>query len=151
MNIDSEIYLAELKKQLIQKKNWQQIVFDKDWKLQFPSHAGVYVFKENNDIVYVGETGNLRGRMKDLFDTRHHTVRRTIGQKLFSSIEGYHPATSKVKFAPHIEIMVNNHICTNLSIAFLEIKLGRKELEEMIEKEINPEIRLNKRGKRKTE
>lgn len=97
----------------------------------------------------MGETGNLKGRMNDLLDSRHHTVRRTIGQKLFSTMEGFQKATTKSKFPEHIESLVNEHICTKLSLAFLEVKLGRKELEELIEPSIGIDIRLNKRGKRK--
>jgi excinuclease UvrABC nuclease subunit len=30
------------------------------WTGKIPPEAGVYVLKENENIVYVGETGNLR-------------------------------------------------------------------------------------------
>ncbi|CAM3502118.1 GIY-YIG domain-containing protein [Flavobacterium longum] len=119
------------------------------WAESIPEEAGVYVMKENDKIVYVGETGNLQGRMYDLLDSRHHTVRRTIGEKLFSNEEGFTKATTRKKFPEHIEELVNNHICTNLYLAYLEVQLGRKELEEFIESDIEVETRLNKRGKRK--
>lgn len=35
-----------------------------------------------------------------------------------------------------------------LSIAFLEVDLGRKELEELIEKDLDKDTKLNKKGKR---
>ncbi|WP_415582780.1 GIY-YIG nuclease family protein [Flavobacterium longum] len=144
-----EQYLENLKSQLFQPNNWQQIVMTRRWAESIPEEAGVYVMKENDKIVYVGETGNLQGRMYDLLDSRHHTVRRTIGEKLFSNEEGFTKATTRKKFPEHIEELVNNHICTNLYLAYLEVQLGRKELEEFIESDIEVETRLNKRGKRK--
>jgi len=121
----------------------------RSWARDIPEEAGVYAMKENDRIVYVGETGNLQGRMFDLLDSRHHTVRRTIGEKFFLETDGFMKATAKRKFPEHIEVMVNDHICTKLSLAYLEVQLGRKELEELIEGHIEVEARLNKRGKRK--
>lgn len=147
--MDTQQYLETLKSQLLHEKNWQQIIMTRSWTQRIPEEAGVYVMKENEKIVYVGETGNLHKRMLDLLDSRHHTVRRTIGEKFFFDTEGFIKATTRIKFPEHIETLVNDHICTKLSLAYLEISLGRKELEELIESNIEAEIRLNKRGKRK--
>jgi GIY-YIG catalytic domain len=149
--MNEEKYLQELMLNLCDKKNWQSIQLTKEWTNAIPNVAGVYALKQsdNNSIVYVGETGNLRGRLKDLLDSRHHTVRRTIGEKFYSQIEGYESATSKLKFPSHIEVLVNEHICKKLSIAYIEVKLGRKELEENVQESIDISQRLNKRSKRK--
>ena len=56
------------------------------WVKSFPNKPGVYVAFEGSKIVYVGETGNIRGRMKDLLDTRHHNLRRNIGRLKFSEM-----------------------------------------------------------------
>lgn len=149
MVIDVNQYLLDLKNKLLHPENWQQVILTRYWTSQIPSVAGVYVFKENENIVYVGETGNLKGRMNDFLDSRHHTLRRTIGQKLFSTHTNFIQATVKNKFPDRIEVLLNDYICTNLSLAYLTVSLGRKELEELIESEILKEIRLNKRGKRK--
>lgn len=148
MEIDQ--YIEELKKSLLSPDNFQEVVMTREWASKVPSVAGVYVFKDSEKIVYVGETGNLRGRMKDLLDSRHHTIRRTIGERFYCDINGFSKATSRNKFPEHIEDLVNVYICNKLSIAFLEVKLGRKELEEHIHSIIETEVRLNKRGKRKT-
>ena len=150
LDMDFNKYLITLKNKLLHPANWQKVIMTRLWSSQIPSVAGVYIFKEKEEIVYVGETGNLQGRMTDFLDSRHHTIRRTIGQTFFSTQSGFIQATSKSKFPEHIEILVNDHIVTNLSLAFLEVPLGRKELEELIESEMILEIRLNKRGKRKT-
>lgn len=141
-------YLQQLRAKLVDSSNWRQIVMTREWTSKVPNEPGVYILKELDQIVYVGETGNLRGRMKDLLDSRHHTVRRTIG-KSFSSVEGFKQGTVKEKFPEHIEGLLNEHICNKLLIAYLPVFLGRKELEELIEKDLCRETKLNKRGKRK--
>ena len=148
-DMDEKKYLEKLRQKLFRQDNFRQVTMTREWAKEIPSKAGVYVFKDNEKIVYVGETGNLRGRMKDLLDSRHHTIRRTIGVKFYSTIDGFVKATTKFKFPEHIEILVNGHICEKLLLAYVEVSLGRKELEEMIESNIDKEVRLNKRGKRK--
>ena len=148
--MDTEKYLEELKKKLLSKNNFKKVVMTREWASKIPNTSGVYVFKDSDKIVYVGETGNLRGRMKDLLDSRHHTVRRTIGERFYCDIPGFAKATTKLKFPENIELLVNEHICTKLFLAYLEVKLGRKELEEYIHSIIDTNVRLNKRGKRKT-
>jgi len=147
MNVTN--YLTDLKSKLFAADNWNKITLTRQWTSTVPSKAGVYVLREGTEIVYVGETGNLKGRMNDLLDSRHHTIRRTIGKNLFSNLKGFIQATTKVKFPDEFEILVNEHICNNLNIAYLAVELGRKELEEFIEQDIKKEIKLNKRGKRK--
>ena len=148
--MDIPEYLKEKRGELLHANNWQKIILTRIWTAEIPKEAGVYAIKENDQIVYVGETGSLRGRMNDLLDSRHHTLRRTIGHKLFSNTEGYVSATTKLKFPTHVENLLNEHVCNNLSIAYLTLALGRKELEEFIEKQLDHTVRLNKRGKRKT-
>jgi len=143
-------YLTELKIQLFKEDNWREIELTRQWTSAVPKKAGVYALKEGTEIVYVGETGNLRGRMNDLLDSRHHTIRRTIGKNLYSNHEGFIQATTKIKFPDMIETLLNEHICKNLKIAYLPVELGRKELEEFIEQDIKVGKKLNKRGKRKS-
>lgn len=148
MNIEK--YLTDLKAQLLEANNWKVISLNTQWTANVPSEAGVYTLKEDEEIVYVGETGNLRGRMNDLLDSRHHTIRRTIGKNLFSKQKGFIQATNKIKFPAKFEILLNEYISKHLKIAYLKVKLGRKELEEFIEQDIKTETKLNKRGKRKS-
>lgn len=144
-------YLTELKGQLLAEDNWKEIILTRQWASTVPSKAGVYILREGTEIVYVGETGNLKGRMNDLLDSRHHTIRRTIGKNLFSNHKGFIQATTKIKFPDEFEILIDKHICGNLKIAYLAVELGRKELEEFIEQDIKIEIKLNQRGKRKAQ
>lgn len=148
--MDEIKYLKELSEKFLDPDNFSQVILTRQWANTIPSQAGVYAFKENEKVVYVGETGNLRGRIKDLLDSRHHTLRRSIGVMHYHHVEGFAKATNKIKFPDHIELLINDHICKKLQFAYMVVSLGRKELEEMIEGLTEKESLLNKRGKRKS-
>ena len=135
---------------LLDKNNWKPIALTNEWLASIKDVPAVYILIEDGRIVYVGETGSLKGRMKDLCDSRHHNVRRNIGRKYYSKRKGYKAASSKDKFPDNIEKFVDQHITGKLKLSYLEIELGRKEVEEYIEKDLDPTYRLNIRGKRKT-
>lgn len=141
-------YLLFLQKQLLSPRNFKTITLSRAWASEAPDDAGVYVFKEDERIIYVGETGNLRGRMTDLLDSRNHVVQRTIGSKFYSDHVLFKKASASEKFPDAIEALVNAHICGRLEVSYVAVNLGRKELEEHIQSTIPNEIRLNKRGKR---
>lgn len=148
--MDRNGYLDMLESRLLEETNIRKVEMTRKWTADIPAEPGVYVFIDAGQVVYVGETGNLQGRMTDLLDSRHHTVRRTIGERFYITVQGYAKATTKIKFPQHIEILVEEHLCTRLSLAYLPVELGRKELEEQIHDKIAVEVRLNKRGKRKS-
>ena len=143
-----EEYLQLLTNRLLTKCTHQKIQLNRAWAAAFPSAPGVYLFQYKGKIIYVGETGNLRGRMKDMLNTKNHTLRRNIGNKLYCSIKGFQQATSRRSFIAVIEDMLNTHIQTHLTVCCMPVPLGRKELEEKIQKELSPEY--NKKGLRKT-
>ncbi|HEX7691385.1 MAG TPA: hypothetical protein VF408_03290 [Sediminibacterium sp.] len=145
---DTIKYLQSLCDNLLHECEDHRIELTRAWASNFPSQPGVYVFRDKTKIIYVGETGNLRGRMKDMIDTRNHVLRRNIGNKLYNTVKGFEPATARRKFIDVIEDMLNTHIKENLTICCMTIGLGRKELEEKIQKDFNPEY--NQKGLRKT-
>jgi hypothetical protein len=147
-NLDIKKYLTTLQDQLINKSDRVKIELTRVWATDFPSAPGVYIFCDKKKVIYVGETGNLRGRMKDMIDTRNHVLRRNLGNKLFTKVKGFAPATSRKKFIDVIEDMLNSHIQKNLTVCCIEVALGRKELEEKIQNELKPEY--NQKGQRKT-
>ena len=122
----------------------------RSWTKSQPSEAGVYMLFEKDKPVYVGESGSIAGRITDMLDSRHHTVRRAMGEKRFSDIEGYKKATSKSKHPEHIEALVQEAMA-RLKLCVLPIKIGRKEFEEYIFSKHQPELnRKSKRGTNKT-
>jgi hypothetical protein len=98
-------------------------------------------------LVYVGESGSLSGRVTDMLNSRHHTVRRSLGELRFKNEPGYKKATSSIKYPEHIENLVQETM-KSFKISVLPIPFGRKEFEEYIESKHKPE--LNRKGKRGT-
>jgi len=141
------LYLEEIKKKLLENSSRQKVELSKDWIKTIPSKAGIYAIFEEDKLVYVGETGNIRERMSDMRHTYNHQLRVNIGVYNFSNIPGYEPANSKTKFPDHIEKMLNRWIEDKFTVSVLPLKLGRKELEENIIEEYKP--KYNQKGQRK--
>jgi len=112
-------YLDELENYLLTPENQKTVELSRAWANKIPSHPGTYVAFEEGKVVYVGETGNIRERMKDLLDSRHHTFRRNIGKYNFSKLDGYLNASPKDKFPPHIEEKVVSWITEKIKISVL--------------------------------
>jgi GIY-YIG catalytic domain-containing protein len=103
-----------------------------EWLRQFPGNPGVYCVFEDAVIIYAGETGSLKGRMRDLLETRHHTLRRQLGATKFGPHPSYQPATSKVRFPAEIEALLADFMLRHLKINAVPVGLGRKEIEERL-------------------
>jgi len=146
---DQVDYLNYLVNLLIEN-NKIKIILNRSWSRDFMDKPGVYVFFEKNEIVYVGETSSIKERMRDILDSRHHTLRRKIGVFNFSEVPGFKKANSKIKFSPNIEQMVSDWMTKKMKLSFVNVQLGRKELEELIIKKYNPKYNTpSKRGKDK--
>jgi hypothetical protein len=73
-------YFAELEKQILSGLIKQRLILTREWTKQFHSEAGVYLIREKGIICYVGETGSMRERMRDLLNSQNHVIRRNIGE-----------------------------------------------------------------------
>lgn len=136
----------QFEEQLFDPKNQKPIELTRKWAAEMTREAGVYAIFEGSEIRYVGESGSLRARMNDLLSTLNHVVRRNIGAHKYSDHPKYQKATTRKKFDPEIEALVEAFLQTEHKIAFLEIKLGRKELEEWLIRFHKP--MYNKKGQR---
>jgi hypothetical protein len=141
-----EQYLQGLENTLLNKSKQLNIRINREWVRQFPNEAAVYLFREDGKICYVGETGNINGRMGDILSTYHHTLRRNLGHHHFSKHPLYEKASSRKKYAPDIEELLNKRLENHLTISFIVTDLGRKELEERLFERLNPIYSL--KGKR---
>ncbi len=139
-------YLLHLEKQLLQEAKEHKIILTRKWAKDFPNESAVYIFRENGHICYVGETGSLRGRMTDILNTKNHTVRRNIGNHYYSHLSDYEKPSSRKGFSEHIESLLNERLESSLTISYIVVKLGRKELEERLFDKLNPKFSL--KGKR---
>lgn len=76
-------HLEDMENKLIKNENKKRVELSSDWIKGFPDEPGIYVAFEDDKVVYVGETGKIRGRMRDLRDSRNHNLRRNIGKHNF--------------------------------------------------------------------
>jgi len=63
-------YLEELEEKLLNQSEKISIGLNTSWVNQFPNEAAVYIFRENDTIVHVGETKNLNALMIKLVSTK---------------------------------------------------------------------------------
>jgi excinuclease UvrABC nuclease subunit len=137
--------IERIEKHLFDSANWKEMKLSRQWAKSFPEDSGVYMLFEVGRLVYVGESGSLSGRVMDMLNSQHHTVRRALGELRFKDVPGYMKATSSIKYPEHIEKMVEETM-KGFKISVLPIPFGRKEFEEHIESKYKPE--LNRKGKR---
>lgn len=146
-----EEYLLKLEHKLLIESERHSIELTRDWAKSFPNESAVYLFREDGEICYVGETGSLRGRMTDILNTKNHTVRRNLGNSHYSDEPDYEKPSSRKSFSDNIEQMLNKRIENHLTISYIIVDLGRKELEERLFEKLQPKYSLKgKRGKEKT-
>ena len=108
-----------------------------EWSNKFPNEAGIYALFKKSKLIYVGETSSIKGRMNYLRRTENHTVRRSIGNKIFSKVKGFKKVNNKTKFPDHIEARIDEYM-KKLDVAVLPMNFGRKETEEHIIREYSP-------------
>lgn len=115
-----------------------------NWRKEVvPDFPGVYALFENQDsLLYIGETGNLRERMSDICRTVNHTFRRQLACKRFGATK-----TSK-KFDPDIELILDAFFEEKLHVSFIRVNFGRMEIEEFLVAKYQ-KILLNSEKKRK--
>lgn len=144
-----ENYFTSIYNELNTKANHRKIELTREWLSSFPKQKGVYFIYEKDQLKYVGETGSIFGRMRDLLNTKNHTLRRSIGERHFIKEIGYKKANSKKSYNDSIEILLNDYIKKNFTVSFICLEIGRREFEEwIIDKHQNVEF-YNKRKKRK--
>ena len=60
-----------------------------------PKEPGVYCIFRAGKPIYVGESGDLSARMKDLFRTVNHSFRRSLGTHLYAQRPIFVEASSR--------------------------------------------------------
>ncbi|MBU4467308.1 MAG: hypothetical protein KKC39_00995 [Candidatus Omnitrophica bacterium] len=138
-------YLAEWKNELLKEAKRKKMDLSKDLSEEVPCKPGVYAVFEKSKLVYVGETGNILKRIKDIRSTYNHQLRRNIGKHY--KMSGYRRVNSKTKFPAKTEKQINDFFENKFKFSYLVLKLGRKELEESIYDKHKP--KYNKKGRRK--
>lgn len=108
-----------------------------------PDYPGIYALFEGPDnLIYIGETGNLRERMSDICRTVNHTFRKQFAHKRYGALK------TRKKFNDEIELKLDNFFRDHLHMAFIEVNFGRVEIETcLVTKYQN--VLLNSEKKRK--
>jgi hypothetical protein len=114
-------YLDELEHRLLNQSVETAIELNSSWANQFANEAAVYILREDDSIVYVGETGNLKDKMMELVNNQNLEDRITE--------------------------LLNNVIAKYLKLSYLLVDLGRKELERILKKVSTPKKTYTKAGK----
>lgn len=117
--------------------------FDKKWSSNFPSKAGIYAIYDKDKLVYVGETANLKERMKEVKRTYNHSFRRKLGKFL---VEG--SKIVKGKFGEELELKLNDYYVDRINFRYKEINFGRLEVESYLIHRHCDNGLLNSPGKR---
>jgi len=113
--------LTSLAEKLKNQKR-QTLLGGNDWNDNVPPRGGVYViwskppYKPPYKPIYVGETCHLKHRFSDF--GKKHSFRRKMAKKL-----GLINASEET---------LTKELSKQFSISFLEVDLGRKELEEYL-------------------
>ncbi|MBZ9628147.1 GIY-YIG nuclease family protein [Psychroflexus sp. CAK1W] len=145
--INHSEYLKEKFNDLLESPKYDCLL-TLSWKKGFHDAPGVYLIRQFDEVVYVGETSNIQKRMNDMRNTKNHTVRRNIGNEAFMEEPRFQRATANKSFVPEIELKLEGLMKKSLTIQTLPLELGRKELEEFIMKELSQpkfNIRATKR------
>jgi hypothetical protein len=89
-----------------------------------PNLAGIYaVFNEKGELLYIGESGDMRERMNEINRTVNHSFRKQFGHIKFGGIK------SKKKFDDRVETLLDNYFDEKLYVSFLPVNFGRLEIE----------------------
>ena len=92
--------------------------------LNFPRGSGVYaIFEDSENLLYIGETGNLQERIEELNRTVNHSFRKQLGFIRFNGIK------SNKKFTEEVEFKLDKFYENNLFISYIEVNFGRMEIE----------------------
>jgi len=117
--------------------------FDKKWSSNFSEEPGVYAVFNKDKMVYVGESANLKERMKEVKRTYNHSFRRKLGKHLYPD-----SIIAKGKFPPDIEEALNKYYIQNIYFTFVVVSFGRLEIESRLMHKYKNEGILNSIGKR---
>lgn len=124
------------------------LLLTRDWERRFPKESGVYAVFDDDQLIYLGETGWIAKRMADLLSSQNHVLRRSIGNTMFQDEPGFQKATSNRRFPDHIEEKLVDYITSHLSVTAVVVHFGRSEIEEHLAAQYRPQY--NSKGRRGT-
>lgn len=116
-------FVNNFEKELLDAKKIK-FSFHRKWSSNFPSEAGIYAVFDKNKLVYIGETANIKERMKEVKRTYNHSFRKKLGRHLVKDAK-----IVKGKFDEALETKLNDYYLEHISIACKALNFGRLEVE----------------------
>jgi hypothetical protein len=134
-------YVIKFESELLKAK---RIVFtrDKTWtRANFPDEAGIYVIYDKGELIYIGESANVRLRMQEVKRTYNHSIKKIISKKYF---KGELIGSS---FSLETEAKIDQYLLDHITFSSLPLNFGRLEMESYLLHR-NEHKLFNKIGKR---
>ncbi|MFC7300294.1 GIY-YIG nuclease family protein [Cognatiluteimonas weifangensis] len=120
------------------------MTFAREFRINLPIEGGVYVFFFQSSVFYVGETTSIRQRIgMHMRNPENHVLALKIARHLYDRSHGLGAAGSQKKFSEQHKESTRQWIQEHLHVCYVPMLLGRKELEERLVCQLNPEF--NKR------
>jgi predicted GIY-YIG superfamily endonuclease len=117
--------------------------FDKFWSNNFPKEPGIYAIFNKEGLIYIGETANLKERMKEVKRTVNHSFRRKLGKHLNAGA-----VVTDGKFSSDIEEALNDYYLSNITFSYKVLLFGRLEVESHLIHRNHANGLINSLGKR---
>jgi len=126
-------YFKALEAELLDPNRRTAFGFAAEFRESVPEAGGVYVFFHQGRVVYVGETTSLRQRLAvHMRNPENHVLALKIARLLYDKLNGSGSAGSARKFLESHKEATRQWAASNLHVAFADMAIGRKELEERL-------------------
>lgn len=130
--IEIEEYLIDLENILINRVEEHKVCFSKKLLQSFPNKPAVYIFREDNEICYIGETYSLRACMFYFLYRKNHTFIKNVVDAYSSNCDNYIESNSKQSFSIYKDELLKKIFKSDFTLSYIEVSLGRKELEDRL-------------------
>lgn len=141
-----EEYLTDLENQLLNNSSEIKIELTSIWANSFSNQASVFLFREDGVICYVAETSSIKEEINGIFFIKNHAFRRSFGEKYCAEILNYKKSSFRNGFSEDVEALINERMVATLTLSYILVDLGRRELEVLLNNRFLPKyiISLNK-------
>jgi len=136
-----EKVITEIDEELLNKANWKKFSYNINWNNDISKKPGVYAAFEKDELIYIGQTADLKSRMSDIRRTYNHTLRKKIGKERLKA------SLVKNKFSNEIEEKLTQYMVEHISFSFQPISFGRLEVESQLVKKYAEQL-LNSKSVR---
>ena len=103
-----------------------QFTRDRKWSDNFTNSPGIYAIYDKGALIYIGESADVKERMKEVKRTINHSFRKKLGVRLFNG------KIERGKFDSSIEAALDQYYLDNLSFSSLPLFYGRIEVEAIL-------------------